>query len=73
MTSEEQVRELAYSIWEKEGRPEGKDLEHYLAARRILEEKQASKSPASAPNTPHPAQGNGIPAAARPKTMRRKV
>ena len=42
MVTEQQIKELAYAIWEKEGRPEGKDLEHYFRARQILEERQAS-------------------------------
>jgi hypothetical protein len=45
MATEEQIRELAYSIWEQEGRPEGKDVEHYYRSRQILEE-QGAASPA---------------------------
>lgn len=41
MATEEQIRQLAYAIWEKEGRPEGKDLEHYYRAQQILEEQEA--------------------------------
>ena len=33
---EEKVRTRAYTIWEKEGRPEGKHLEHWLRAKRLL-------------------------------------
>ena len=40
MATEEQIRELAYFIWEKEGRPEGKHLEHYSRARQILQDKE---------------------------------
>lgn len=42
MASEERIRELAYSIWEKEGRPQGKDTEHYFRAKQILEEQEAA-------------------------------
>ena len=42
MATEQQIKELAYAIWEEEGRPEGKDVEHYFRARQILEERQAS-------------------------------
>jgi len=42
MATEQQIKELAYAIWEEEGRPEGKDLEHYFRAKHILEERQAS-------------------------------
>ncbi len=41
MATEEQIRQLAYSIWKKEGCPEGKDLEHYYRAKQILEEQEA--------------------------------
>lgn len=30
---DEMVRERAYYIWEKEGRPEGRDLDHWLVAK----------------------------------------
>jgi hypothetical protein len=36
MPTEQQIQELAFSIWEKEGRPDGKDLEHYFRARETL-------------------------------------
>jgi len=35
---DDKVKELAYSIWEGEGRPEGKDIEHYFRAQKMLEE-----------------------------------
>jgi hypothetical protein len=38
MITEQQIKELAHSIWEQEGRPHGKDLEHYFRARKILED-----------------------------------
>jgi hypothetical protein len=39
--SEEHVRKLAYSIWEQDGRPEGKAVENYYRAERMLREEQA--------------------------------
>jgi hypothetical protein len=41
-----QISELAYAIWEKEGRPQGRDLDHWLAAEREL---QVSASPVDFP------------------------
>ena len=41
MATEEQIRELAYAIWEQEGRPEGKHVEHYFRAKQILEERES--------------------------------
>jgi hypothetical protein len=42
MVTEEQIRELAYEIWEQEGRLEGKDLEYYFRAKQMLEEREAA-------------------------------
>ncbi len=39
MVSEEEVRRLARSIWEAEGCRDGKHLEHYFRARRMLEQR----------------------------------
>ena len=33
---EDRVRERAYAIWEKEGRPDGEDLRHWSAAEAEL-------------------------------------
>lgn len=52
MATEEQIRELAYFIWEQQGRPEGKDVEYYHRAKQILEEQEAASSPAKAPVPP---------------------
>ncbi len=63
MVTEQQIKDLAYAIWEKEGRPEGKDLEHYFQARQILEERQesslielASSTKAKSPQRSQPPQ-----------------
>lgn len=42
MVTEEQIRELAYSIWEQEGRPEGRDQEFYFRAKQMLEEQETA-------------------------------
>jgi hypothetical protein len=52
MVTEEQIRELAYAIWEQEGRPEGKDLEYYFRAKQMLEEREAASSPSKEPVPP---------------------
>jgi hypothetical protein len=48
MPKEEQIKQLAHSLWEQEGRPAGRDVEHYLAAKQILEEQEATKGRAKA-------------------------
>jgi hypothetical protein len=44
---EQAIRERAYAIWEEEGRPDGKDLDHWLRAEAEIisaTERQASPS-----------------------------
>jgi hypothetical protein len=54
---DEIVRTRAYALWESEGRPLGRDAEHWLqseeAARRELERVAAPKAPAQ-PKTKAP-------------------
>jgi sporulation protein YlmC with PRC-barrel domain len=40
-TGEEETKKLAYSIWEQEDRPDGKHLEHYYRAEKILAHRAA--------------------------------
>ena len=42
MVKEEQIKELAYAIWEQEGRPDGKSEEHYFRAKQILEKREST-------------------------------
>ncbi len=37
MEREEKIRSIAYSIWEKEGYPEGRQMEHWLKAETICD------------------------------------
>lgn len=39
MVTEEEIKDLAYRIWQAEGCPEGKQLDHYLRAKRMLEQR----------------------------------
>jgi len=38
MVSEESISRRSYEIWQREGRPEGKALEHWLKAKTELEQ-----------------------------------
>ena len=38
------IRDIAYSIWEEEGRPHGKDREHWERARQIVEMEDAERA-----------------------------
>jgi len=75
MITEEQIKELAHSIWEKEGRLSGKDLVHYFRAKKILEELESSRvielaapSPQLGLGAPQPVLKLGTP----PGTSRRR-
>lgn len=41
---EERIRAAAYLIWEREGRPEGHALAHWIKATEAVEAEEASKS-----------------------------
>ena len=40
--TEQSVREAAYFLWEREGRPEGRALEHWRAAQRIAAHREGN-------------------------------
>ena len=52
MATEQQIKELAYSLWEQECYPEGRHSEHYFRAKQMLEEQEAN----------HPSAEDPIPA-----------
>jgi hypothetical protein len=59
MPTEEQIRQLAHSLWEQEGRPEGKDREHYLTAKAILDKEAAAKKRANSPRSKAASKSSG--------------
>jgi len=52
MVTDEEKRKLAFTIWEQEGRPVGKDVEYYFKAKKILEEQEANRILELAPVPP---------------------
>ncbi len=40
MVTEEEIKGLAESIWEAEGCPDGKHVEHYFRAKRMLDQRE---------------------------------
>ena len=59
MPTEQQIQELAHALWEKEGRPEGKDVHHYLAAKAILDKREASKGNSRGPRSKVASKSSG--------------
>jgi hypothetical protein len=65
MDREERIRQRAHEIWEREGRPEGREQEHWDQA--VQEIESESSEAERGPVAPDPAVGVGSdPAANRP-------
>jgi hypothetical protein len=48
--TEERIRAIAYTLWEEEGQPQGRDLDHWLRASELVAAEAAvSESPAPEP------------------------
>ncbi len=60
-----QIEARAYLLWEREGRPEGKALEHWLRAENEIDGEEHSKAAGSVQPKPPPA---GAKRSARKKT-----
>lgn len=58
---EEAIRMRAYDIWEREGRPDGRDFEHWVQARIELDAEVVGLQPqrSAAPPAPPQARSNG--------------
>ncbi len=74
MPTEEQIREMAYYLWEQAGKPEGNDQDYYFKARKVLEEREAAeqRAPATQPPASAKAEAPAPPPASRRATRRRK-
>ena len=62
--TEEQIRNRAYEIWEREGQPHGRNLEHWLQAHWELMNEVAAKNGSGD-------SGKAASASDKPKTVRR--
>ena len=45
MPDEDRIRRRAQAIWEREGRPEGREQEHWAQARREIEAEEGAPPP----------------------------
>ncbi len=52
MEREEKIRSIAYSIWENEGYPEGRQMEHWLAAETICDSENREENTGKAVKAP---------------------
>ena len=73
MGREDEIRLIAYSIWEEESCPDGHDCEHWFRAEAIWEE-QNKKAPAESPQpeSKQPARLEAKSKAAKKKPNKRK-
>jgi hypothetical protein len=49
---EDEIRKLAYHIWQEEGYPHGNEVQHWLKAEAIWLEEQRAKTPPKQRKTP---------------------
>ena len=49
MGQEDEIKRLAYQLWEEEGRPEGRDLNHYYMAEILWQQRNAEIVPEKEP------------------------
>lgn len=69
--SEETIRMRAYLIWEREGRPHGRDIDHWLQAQvELLREPVTVTAADVAPAKPARARSNGGSKAPAAKSTR---
>ena len=55
--SDDRIRERAYQIWEREGRPYGRDYDHWVQARvELIAEATASERPRKSAQLSTPAK-----------------
>ena len=43
--NDEKIRDLAYQLWERDGKPEGKDEDYWHAAEKLLADDSAEQDP----------------------------
>jgi hypothetical protein len=51
MAREDEIRLIAYDIWQEDGCPNGRDCEHWIKAEALWEEKQKQRSDSKAIKT----------------------
>ncbi|SRR5713226_8908264 len=58
MDSDNEIRLMAYQIWEEEGHLHGRETEHWVKAEAIWQERHTEQQPlVSQPELPPPAEG----------------
>jgi hypothetical protein len=68
MGREEELRQIAHHLWEEEGYPEGRDLEHWFRAEAIWGQRQQEQT--AAPKAKQNPRSRSKVMAARKKSSR---
>jgi hypothetical protein len=73
MEREEEIRLIAYQIWEGEDRPHGRDLDHWLKAEAIWQRQHGREPPDGPSELPAKRIGDEKkPAGTQPRARRRR-
>jgi hypothetical protein len=70
---ESQTRDRAYAIWEAEGRPEGRAVDHWLVAEATCRPPVQSRARASRVRRTSPSKVNGVPVKRSARSTARKT
>ena len=70
MVTEEQIKKLASSIWQQEGRHEGKHVEHHYRAKQILQYQEPAHVIELGPPRPYRYEEQDWSTQARMETVR---
>ena len=73
---EDRIRRRAYEIWEQEGRPDGREVDHWLRAAREIAEEEGRGADQAAPAAGEPVPGAGgepVAGARKPAARARKT
>jgi hypothetical protein len=54
MSQKEEVQSIAYKLWEEEGRPQGREVQHWLAAEAIWQKQHHPESQRVQSDLPKP-------------------
>ncbi|WP_137391914.1 DUF2934 domain-containing protein [Rhodoligotrophos defluvii] len=57
---EQRIRERAHALWEQDGRPDGRDQEHWERAAKAIEAEDGHASDAPAPSVSGAGQASGL-------------
>lgn len=69
--NDERIRQRAHAIWESEGRPEGRDADHWTRAQEELKSELGDSTPSA--EEPEPELAQTADPAPKPKKRTRKT